>query len=506
MRRSRIAALLAATLLAAAVVVPASATTPADGRSASVALTSAPGDYIGQGQDLVFTTPDATIDAYYTPNWQITVWAQVPGHSFGMQFEAIDLGVGLYENARRGGLSWGYPGIDAFGDGRGCNMAYGWFRIDALTVDPTTNAITALDLAFEQHCESILSPALTGSVHVITNSLPEGFHEGSPVSVAAADECYAAGWAFDPDEGNAPVAVRVFADDQQVWLGSADQFRQDLLDAGIGNGYHFFYVSLVGLVTPDVVHVIRAQAQDVNSLEWVDLQLTPRTITCLDSQPAGWDEGITGPSHSFCEAAGWAIDPDVPAGRVPIRVSSDGIVIWEGIADQYRQDLLDAGIGDGFHAFSKDLHPLISSDVPHLICMQAQDLDNGEWVDLSGTPRSMTCTEIFGTHDGFQGVASKAECRATGWAADLDTATGPRVQVRINVDGRVVVETTANQFREDVLAAGFGDGYSGFDVNLYGKVIPDRAHVVTVEARDTTAKKIWVPLDGTPVQLTCSSH
>jgi uncharacterized delta-60 repeat protein len=222
--------------------------------------------------------------------------------------------------------------------------------------------------------------------------------------------------------------------------------------------------------------------------------------------PTGTHEGIEGVTHSACLAAGWAADPDNLYAPVTVRITSDGEPVTEVVADTFRQDLVDAGFGDGYHAFAVDIGPLISSDVPHLIRAQAQDLDTGQWSDIDWTPLTITCTEIFGTHEGSQGVATRAECRATGWAADLDTQTGPRVQVRIKVDGRVVAETTANRFRQDVLDAGFGDGYSGFNVNLYGKVEPNRAHDVTVEARDTTAKKIWVPLDWTPLQLTCNSH
>ena len=55
----------------------------------------------------------------------------------------------------RGGLSW-------YGDGRGCNTLTGWFIVENVTYSGAT--ITAIDLRFEQHCESA-SPALHGQVH-----------------------------------------------------------------------------------------------------------------------------------------------------------------------------------------------------------------------------------------------------------------------------------------------------------------------------------------------------
>ena len=73
-----------------------------------------------------------------------------------------------------------------------------------------------------------------------------------------------------------------------------------------------------------------------------------------------------------------------------------------------------------------------------------------------------------------------------------------RVQVRIKVDGRVAAETTANEFREDVRDAGYGDGFSGWSVNLFGRTTPFAEHVVSAEARDTTAKGIGPSLP-TPI-------
>jgi hypothetical protein len=72
------------------------------------------------------------------------------------------------------------------------------------------------------------------------------------------------------------------------------------------------------------------------------------------------------------------------------------------------------------------------------------------------------------------------------------------------VDGKVVAETTADQFRQDVIDAGYPtDGYVGWSVGLYGKLAPGVAHEVTAEVRDTSLKKVWVPVFDAPRQLTC---
>ncbi len=54
-----------------------------------------------------------------------------------------------------GGLAW-------FGEGRGCNTLTGSFTIERVTY--VNDALTAIDLSFEQHCEGG-TPALRGSIH-----------------------------------------------------------------------------------------------------------------------------------------------------------------------------------------------------------------------------------------------------------------------------------------------------------------------------------------------------
>ena len=112
------------------------------------------------------------------------------------------------------------------------------------------------------------------------NRLPVGTHDGSTYQATGAESCYANGWAIDPDHADARVPVRILVDGRQAWSGPADTLRLDVKDAGIGDGRNGFWVTLGELISPDVAHEIRAQAQDLDTGEWVDLAQTPRTITC----------------------------------------------------------------------------------------------------------------------------------------------------------------------------------------------------------------------------------
>jgi hypothetical protein len=255
------------------------------------------------------------------------------------------------------------------------------------------------------------------------------------------------------------------------------------------------------LTAPQDLRYVRVETtQSASWVGWREIQVwgPPPAL------PMGFHDSASGLAKlGGCEASGWTQDPDAPATHLNVRVLVDGAVVATTVADQFRQDLLDAGIGDGTFAFAVDLGGLITADTQHQVRVQAQDSQTGEWVDLSGTPVSLTCTQLAGSHDGSAGVQKKSSCVASGWAWDADSPT-TRLQVRIRVDGKVVADTTANHYRDDVRAAGFGDGYSGWAVNLFGFVTPRVPHLITAEERDSTLKRVWLPLDGTNIYLTCT--
>ncbi|WP_448871327.1 hypothetical protein [Desulfobulbus propionicus] len=61
----------------------------------------------------------------------------------------------------------------------------------------------------------------------------EGVAEGS-----------ARGWVFRPDQPKRPLQVEILDGDQVVATDLADQFRQDLLELGFGDGHHAFSIPL----------------------------------------------------------------------------------------------------------------------------------------------------------------------------------------------------------------------------------------------------------------------
>jgi hypothetical protein len=169
----------AAAVAALAVVLTPAAASAAPTANTSYSFTSEPGDYIGGGQTRSFQAPPATISVSGSAA-SLTVAV-----TSGDDWWYIDLAAprgenlhpGTYRDAERAAFRTGRaPGLDVFGDGRGCNEVYGQFAVNQIESDPS-GGIAVLDAHFVQRCESDTAPRLTGTVHY--RAFPLSYHFAS---------------------------------------------------------------------------------------------------------------------------------------------------------------------------------------------------------------------------------------------------------------------------------------------------------------------------------------
>jgi Tol biopolymer transport system component len=117
--------------------------------------------------------------------------------------------------------------------------------------------------------------------------------------------------------------------------------------------------------------------------------------------PEGYHDYDSGDVPNWnCGVGGWATDPDDRLTDVAIEVGIDGTSLpyWLYASD-YREDLYNAGVcEDGNCSFSMSLWDVMSSYETHSIVTYAQDLQSGEWVQLSNSPKDLTCRtyDIYG--------------------------------------------------------------------------------------------------------------
>lgn len=93
------------------------------------------------------------------------------------------------------------------------------------------------------------------------------------------DEGYAYGWAFNPLKPNDRMSVDIFCDGKLVGHGPADGYRQDLKDAGIGDGKHLFKIKLSYELYDGKVHTLHARnSSDKTLLTGSNITLGPEKI------------------------------------------------------------------------------------------------------------------------------------------------------------------------------------------------------------------------------------
>jgi hypothetical protein len=169
----------AATTAAATTAVKVAA---ASSGSTSFAYTSQAGDYIGQGQSRTFTA-SATTSVAVTGNREhiaVSVDDATSGSWWYAQLSAgagDTLHPGTYTGAERDSFRTGRsPGLDAYGDGRGCNEVFGRFTVNQIAFDDA-GQLTMADITFVQNCESASAPAFIGTVHL--NQFPLSYRQAS---------------------------------------------------------------------------------------------------------------------------------------------------------------------------------------------------------------------------------------------------------------------------------------------------------------------------------------
>lgn len=149
--------------IAATLWQPAPNIVPSSG--SYVYLESRPGDWVGAGQNYLYTRSNATL-------MKSEATGRVSLH-FGadkewfVDFQGMkgmeQLGVGFYgELMRYGSHNPVVGGLQFSGDYRGCGRSSGWVAVDKITYSGTI--ITALDMRFAQYCDGSASPQY-GKVH-----------------------------------------------------------------------------------------------------------------------------------------------------------------------------------------------------------------------------------------------------------------------------------------------------------------------------------------------------
>jgi hypothetical protein len=151
------------------------------------------GDWVGQGQDYDYRSPDVILSAQAADRTAdgladyVTIAVRTPSYShwwyltFGTNQLGANLAPGSYPDAQRAPFAAaGHPGLDVFGDGRGSNTLTGSFTIQEVVFDYSGGGrrLVRFVASFEQHSEGFV-PALRGTIQYFDNT------DTTPPSTAA---------------------------------------------------------------------------------------------------------------------------------------------------------------------------------------------------------------------------------------------------------------------------------------------------------------------------------
>jgi hypothetical protein len=408
------------------------------------------------------------------------------------------------------------PQYQGRNDGAGCNTIQGW-AWDANTPTSTVSvdiyngntfiATTPANMYREDllnalsspnHGFSFLTPAALkdGAVHTInvkfsgTNTplsdtsrtiqctLPAnlyGRHDGQGCNSMV-------GWAWDGNDPNGTVNVDIYDGTTLIGTVAATQYRQDLAD-NLGSPYHGFSFHPPASFRDGQPHTITVKFGGTNTNLPLD---TPRTTSCTGSTL-----NYQG-SHDTADCnwiSGYAWDRNDNGGTINVAIYVDGNFLVVVPAQQAYP-----GIGSGYHGFKFAVPASVKNGQLHSIRVKY----SGTTTDLSNTPITITCATNPASGS-YEGVHDGADCSViSGWAWDWLNPNSP-VNVDIFDGTTLLARVPANQFRQDLVDAGKGNGYHGFSLLSPASFQNGQEHSIRVKHAGTTTD-----LSNTPKTLTCS--
>ena len=172
---------------------------------------------------------------------------------------------------------------------------------------------------------------------------------------------------------------------------------------------------------------------------------------------------------------GWVWDPAMPTARIRLELAEGGTVLATAVADTNRPGLSEAGIGDGRHAFSIALAPGLLAKGRHELELRCADTGAA----VPGSPFMLEATDAppppaFRWH-----LDEITDSGASGWI--IARAEPSRHCVVVLKEGeRVLARAIASRFRDDLLAAGLGDGCYAFNLEMPHSLLDGEEHLLDI--------------------------
>ena len=197
------------------------------------------------------------------------------------------------------------------------------------------------------------------------------------------------GWAHDRRAPGRRVPIVVLCNGAVLARVTADRYRADLEQAGIGDGYHSFEVVLGTALDPDQRHEVELRSGDDWSLllgsPIVLEPLASGNIVPLPHTTAVALPGVLQGRLDTCDSrrlTGWALDKSNPGQPLALTVSVNDQIIGRVLANRLRDDVRAAGFGPGRHGFDFIIPDGLSRFKAHVIRVRRE----ADGTELTGSP------------------------------------------------------------------------------------------------------------------------
>lgn len=188
---------------------------------------------------------------------------------------------------------------------------------------------------------------------------------------------------------------------------------------------------------------------------------------------------------------GWICDVSSPSHKISVEATLPGGQRASAVANMFRKDLLDAGIGDGFHGFAID----VAGFEGDLRGMVIRRVDTGEVISQQPVTILSTDKERQDVNRRWTGVVDYVDGGVVaGWVIDQEFPNLP-VSLVVHTDTGETATGLADIYREDLAAIGKGNGRHGFRIALSN---PNYRGTITVRIAASGTSLTEQPIDTDP--------
>ncbi|MGI9212336.1 MAG: glycosyltransferase [Methylococcaceae bacterium] len=323
-------------------------------------------------------------------------------------------------------------------------------------------------------------------MNIMNDSDKRGYLEG----ISTDDQLY--GWAIDSGSSGDGAKVYIYVGDQLYAVVTADQFREDLRQAGINDGKAGFTVSVDSVLRsaqgqPTDIHAYLDKERQIeleNSPVKTSTESTEANQPVMNADLAGWTtkqvnarkiscyfEGINNKGDIY----GWACDPEDSGYKPKVYLFLDEFPLGVCMANQFRADLKAAGIAHGMAGFNmgfncQDISRLkpdsrvrayLDVEARHELTNSPLNINEDQYRNICISTDEVRIKRLEGT---FEGLNEKGD--VSGWALDPNDVQYKPV-VYLYSGGVPVGSMEASQYRGDLKEAELGDGKCAFKWNNF---------------------------------------